>query len=62
VLLGNPQIVANFSYDPYGVRKVNSGYRSPFPFVYHGLEYYDSQKLYWEPDGNVTIPILSSAR
>ena len=58
VLLGNPQIVANYSYDPYGVMKVNSGYRSPFPFVYHGLEqeYYDSQKLYWEPNGNVYNP------
>ncbi len=58
VLLGNPQVVANYSYDPYGVRKVNSGYRSPFPFVYHGLEqeYYDSQKLYWEPNGNVYNP------
>ena len=58
VLLGNPQIVANYSYDPYGVRKVNSGYRSPFPFLFHGLEqeYYDSLKLYWEPNGNVYNP------
>ncbi len=57
VLLGNPQIVANYSYDPYGC-KVNSGYRSPFPFLFHGLEqeYYDSQLLYWEPNGNVYNP------
>ena len=58
VLLGNPQIVSNYGYDPYGVMKVNSGYRSPFPFLFHGLEqeYYDSQKLYWEPNGNVYNP------
>ncbi len=58
MLLGNPQTVANYSYDPYGVRKVNSGYRSPFPFLFHGLEqeYYDSLKLYWEPNGNVYNP------
>ncbi len=32
--------------------------RSPWPFLYHGLEqeYPDSWKLYWEPGGNVYNP------
>jgi hypothetical protein len=52
------------TYDSYGVRTVKSGYRSPWPFLSHGLEqeYYDSKKLYWSLTEMFTIRIRSSSR
>ncbi len=54
---GSP--VTMYYYDPYGVVTTsNNNQRSPWPFLYHGLEqeYPDSWKLYWEPGGNVYNP------
>ncbi len=54
---GSP--VTNYTYDPYGVVITNNNnQRSPWPFLYHGLEqeYPDTWKLYWEPGGNVYNP------
>ena len=53
---GSPE--TKYTYDPYGVMTVSGGVRTPWPFLYHGLEqeYPDSWKLYWEPNGNVYNP------
>jgi len=53
-----------YTYDPGGeVTTNNNNARSQWPFLYHGLEqeYPDTWKLYWEPGGNVYIPIPSSS-
>ncbi len=47
-----------YTYDPGGVVTTPNNQRTPWPFLYHGLEqeYPDSWKLYWEPGGNVYNP------
>ncbi len=47
-----------YTYDPYGVVTTPNNVRTPWPFLYHGLEqqYPDSWKLDWEPGGNVYNP------
>ncbi len=54
---GSP--ITNYYYDPGGeVTTSPNNVRTPWPFLFHGLEqeYYDSLKLYWEPNGNVYNP------
>ena len=49
----------SYYYDPGGeVTTSNNNQRTPWPFMYHGLEqeYPDTWKLYWEPGGNVYNP------
>ncbi len=49
----------SYYYDPGGeVTTSNNNQRTPWPFLYHGLEqeYPDTWKLYWEPGGNVYNP------
>jgi hypothetical protein len=49
---------ATYTYDPSGILTITNGARTPWPFLFHGLEQEpdDSLKLYMEPNGNFYNP------
>jgi hypothetical protein len=58
IQVGISGIQAKYTYDPNGNNLTISGARTPWPFLWHGLEqeYDDTWKLYMEPDGNFYNP------
>jgi len=57
---GSSSVQANYTYDPNGNMTISGGARTPWPFLYHGLEqeYDDTWKLYMEPRGNAYNPAI----